>query len=94
VKAMINNGWKKEVVELYKKDKALAKLNAFKAIGYPQVLDAVANNKEIDVETIKMNTRRYAKRQLTWIRHHYVGPIIFNQDNYQEVVNEVNEWMK
>ncbi len=68
---MIKEGWKKEVASLIKKDKNVYKLNAFKAIGYPQVYTAIVNNQPIDIELIKRNTRRYAKRQVTWCKHQY-----------------------
>lgn len=71
VDEMIKEGWKKEVASLIKKDKNIYKLNAFKAIGYPQVYAAIVNNQPIDVELIKRNTRRYAKRQVTWCKHQY-----------------------
>jgi tRNA dimethylallyltransferase len=44
--------------------------NAFKAIGYREVLAALNRGGEEDavMEEIKVNTRRYAKRQRTWFR--------------------------
>jgi tRNA dimethylallyltransferase len=45
-------------------------LNALQTVGYAEVFDFL--NKETDlstaIELIKRNTRRYAKRQLTWFR--------------------------
>lgn len=46
-------------------------LNALKTVGYSEVfryLDA-EYDKERAIELIKQNTRRYAKRQLTWLRN-------------------------
>ncbi len=71
VKEMIDEGWEKEVKALIKKDKNVYKLNAFKALGYPQIYDAIVNKHPIDVELIARNTRRYAKRQVTWCKHQY-----------------------
>jgi tRNA A37 N6-isopentenylltransferase MiaA len=52
-------------------------------------LDSIIKQEsEIDpwkVTKIKQRTRNYAKRQLSWIRHHYDNLIIFNQNNYDEV---------
>jgi tRNA dimethylallyltransferase len=39
---------------------------------------------------LKQNSRRYAKRQLTWFRHQ--GNFEwFNADDYSEILNYVNE---
>jgi tRNA dimethylallyltransferase len=50
---------------LYKKDKNISSLNAFKAIGYQEILDSIINNTEINIEQIKHKTRKYARRQIT-----------------------------
>ena len=44
--------------------------NAFKAIGYRQVADYLAHELTFDqaVEEVQRESRRYAKRQLTWFR--------------------------
>ena len=44
--------------------------NAFKAIGYRQVSDYFANKLgfEQTIEEVQRQSRRYAKRQLTWFR--------------------------
>ena len=46
-------------------------VTAGQAIGYKELLDALAGRCGLDeaVETIKRRTRRYAKRQLSWFRH-------------------------
>lgn len=51
-------------------------------IGYNELLDYIDDRIGLDeaVSTIKQNTRRYAKRQLTWFRHqsdckNYTGPV-------------------
>ncbi len=43
---------------------------AAQAIGYKEIVDCIEGRCSLDeaVETIKRNTRRYAKRQLTWLR--------------------------
>ncbi|MBN1559461.1 tRNA (adenosine(37)-N6)-dimethylallyltransferase MiaA [candidate division KSB1 bacterium] len=45
-------------------------LNALRTVGYQEVLDYFGTllSYEDMIETIKRNTRRYAKRQLTWFR--------------------------
>ena len=46
-------------------------LKPFKSIGYRQVIDYLAGRMSYDeaVADIQQATRRYAKRQLTWLRH-------------------------
>ena len=43
---------------------------AMQAIGYKEVAEYLEGDTDYDtmVETLKRNTRRYAKRQLTWFR--------------------------
>ena len=69
VDIMINQGLIEEVKEVYKKygEKILT---CAQAIGYKEVIDYFKGNytKEEMIEKIKMETRRYAKRQLTWFR--------------------------
>lgn len=54
-------------------------LNSMKGIGYKEVADYINNDRSLEetVEIIKQNSRRYAKRQLTWFRRderiHYVS---------------------
>lgn len=47
-----------------------ANATALQAIGYKEVIAAIQNNLplEMAVEQVKMASRRYAKRQLTWFR--------------------------
>jgi tRNA dimethylallyltransferase len=46
-------------------------LNALKTVGYAELFDALdgAISMEEAVEKIKQNSRRYAKRQMTWFRN-------------------------
>jgi len=66
VDSMMDEGLMEEAQVLYPK----RKLNALNTVGYKELFSFF--NGEIDLETavekIKMNTRRYAKRQLTWFR--------------------------
>ena len=57
-------------------------LNALKTVGYKEVFDYLegACSLEEAVEKIKQNTRRYAKRQLTWFRNK-TGTIWVNPSN-------------
>ncbi|MHC5306968.1 tRNA (adenosine(37)-N6)-dimethylallyltransferase MiaA [Bartonella sp. LJL80] len=46
-------------------------LPAMKAIGVPEFLAVLSGQQPLEsaIETAKMQTRRYAKRQMTWFRH-------------------------
>jgi tRNA A37 N6-isopentenylltransferase MiaA len=47
----------------------------------------------IDINKIKQRTRQYAKRQLTWIRHHYVNVCEYNQNNLNDIILQVKDWL-
>ncbi len=67
VELMLNSGLVEEVDKLLKKGVSKDS-NAMKGIGYRQVLHYLEGTVGYDemVETLKKDTRRYAKRQLTW----------------------------
>ena len=69
VDIMFENGLLEEVKRLYKKY-GEELYTSIQAIGYKEVIDYINGKytKEEMVEKIKMETRRYAKRQLTWFR--------------------------
>lgn len=67
VDMMINDGLVEESKSLIKfKDK-----NALNTVGYKELFNYFDSNLELDeaIEEIKKNTRRLAKRQLTWFRN-------------------------
>ena len=69
VDIMIEKGLIDEVSSLYEKY-GESLLTSMQAIGYKEVVEFLKGNctKEEMIEKIKMETRRYAKRQLTWFR--------------------------
>lgn len=66
VDVMIENGLVEEVksLETYKN------LNALKTVGYSEIFDYLDGKTDLAtaIDKIKQNTRRFAKRQLTWFR--------------------------
>lgn len=68
VDQMIKNGLIEEVADIIKKYKTFP--TAMQGLGYKEVVEFLNGNinKELMIEKIKMETRRYAKRQLTWFR--------------------------
>ncbi len=73
---MIEQGWLKEAEELYPH----RKLNALQTVGYKELFAYFDGEITLDraIELIQQNTRRYAKRQLTWLRSkqeiHWINP--------------------
>ncbi len=68
VDIMIDQGLIQEVKQLLKKYKEFP--TAMQGLGYKEVVPYLNGNitKEEMIENLKMETRRYAKRQLTWFR--------------------------
>src|SRR5690606_30348350 len=66
VDIMMQNGLLKEVIKL----KAYQNFNALQTVGYRELFDYFDNKLTLDeaIEEIKKNTRRFAKRQLTWFK--------------------------
>lgn len=64
VDQMISNGLENEAQSLYD----LRDLNALKSVGYSEFFDFFdgKTSREKAIELIKRNSRRYAKRQITW----------------------------
>ena len=66
VDAMMDEGLLEEAQALYPK----RRLNALNTVGYKELFSFFEGRIDLEtaVEEIKMNSRRYAKRQLTWFR--------------------------
>jgi tRNA dimethylallyltransferase len=69
VEKMISEGFLDEVKSLKKKGYS-SELKAFKTVGYQELFSYLEGETNFPsaVESIKLNTRHYAKRQLTWFR--------------------------
>jgi len=68
VDQMIENGLIDEVKSVFDK----RELKVLKTVGYSELFQFLEDEISLEraVELIKQNTRRYAKRQLTWFRRH------------------------
>ncbi len=68
VDVMIKQGLIEEVKKVYKKYRKFP--TAMQGLGYKEVVEYLNNNltKEEMIDKIKQETRRYAKRQMTWFR--------------------------
>lgn len=69
VDKMLDAGLVNEVRELL----PFKELNSLKTVGYNELFEYFSGNLTIEqsIETIKQNTRRYAKRQITWFRNQH-----------------------
>ncbi len=90
VDKMILNGLVDEVKSLYK----FRGSNALNTIGYKEIFEYLEGKDSLEncIEKIKVNSRRYAKRQLTWFRSKsYVK--WFKKPKVEEIVNyiEINQ---
>lgn len=88
VDIMIEKGLIEEVEQLYKKYGNQLRTSG-QGIGYKEVIDYLNGeySKQEMIEKIKMETRRYAKRQLTWFRK---IPNIIWLDGLDDIQNNVN----
>lgn len=70
VDRMMDRGWLDEVAGLLQAGVS-RQSPAFQAIGYRQLAAVVAGERPLEeaIQEIVRDTRRYAKRQLTWFRH-------------------------
>ena len=66
---------------------------AAQGIGYKEIIEALKNNSDLNeaAEKIKLNTRRFAKRQLTWFKREKAA-IWINIDK-GDPVNEIRKYL-
>ncbi len=66
VEQMIEAGWLEEAQQLY----PFRQLNALQTVGYKELFEHLEGKISLDeaIELIKIATRQYAKRQMTWFR--------------------------
>ncbi|MGF3102685.1 tRNA (adenosine(37)-N6)-dimethylallyltransferase MiaA [Rossellomorea sp. DUT-2] len=69
VDLMMKQGLLEEVKELY--DEGIRNVQSVQAIGYKELYDYFDGTVSLEraIESLKQNSRRYAKRQLTWFRN-------------------------
>lgn len=85
---MVESGLLDEVKSVYNK----RHLNSLNTVGYKELFKYFDGNTSLEqaVEQIKINTRQYAKRQMTWLRknteYHW-----FNIDEYDKMLEFIKE---
>jgi tRNA dimethylallyltransferase len=69
VEQMFKSGLMTEVQDLLNNGYS-PKLNSLNSVGYKEVIEYLNSNLDLEncISLVKQNTRRYAKRQLTWFR--------------------------
>lgn len=95
VDIMIEQGLIEEVQELLKKYKNFP--TAMQGLGYKEVVPYLQGNitKEEMIENLKQETRRYAKRQLTWFRKNkeikWLNGLAPAEENIQRILEDYEE---
>lgn len=84
VDEMVKNGLLDEVKSLIK----LQDLNTLNTIGYSEIFKYYKSEYTIDeaIEKIKTNSRRYAKRQLTWFKSNETVNWFKNEYKFEEIL--------
>ncbi len=88
VDAMVDQGLLEEVESLYL---LYGDGPAFEAIGYKEIIGHLKGDYPLDtaIERIKTNTRRYAKRQLTFFKNQFDATwLAVNPDRFDDTVEE------
>ncbi len=77
--------------------KGMPAATAAQAIGYKELMPALDDASLLDecVETLKRNSRRYAKRQLTWLRRDEKTIWFYrDREDFTEIVRKATEFAK
>lgn len=85
---MMKNGLYQEALKLY----PLRDLNALKTVGYTEIFDHIAGKITLPeaVERIKISTRQYAKRQMTWFNKNEMYRW-FSPDSTDEIIRYIEK---
>ncbi len=90
VDKMIEQGLLDEVKTIYEKYGEGSK--ALQAIGYKELIPVLKDEYSLDkgIELVKKNSRNYAKRQVTYIKHQF--PVIF-YENTEDLLRILKKWV-
>ncbi|MBR5241962.1 MAG: tRNA (adenosine(37)-N6)-dimethylallyltransferase MiaA [Clostridia bacterium] len=93
VDLMMKEGLLSEVKDLYESGKLKKGTTAAQAIGYKEIISYLDGEASLEdaVELIKLSSRRYAKRQLTWFRHEEGASRVYldREDGVMRGVDEI-----
>jgi len=87
VDLMMKAGLLDEVKSVYE----LKHLNSLNTVGYKEIFSFLDGDLKLEeaIELLKRNTRRFAKRQLTWFKK-YEGLTWFHPDQLEEIIERIN----
>lgn len=98
VDIMVKNGLLDEVSHLYQEDPQFFEYQSTQSIGYREFKPFFTDEITLDevTELIKRNTRRFAKRQITWFKHQTtcIHMDIFSEDFNHKVDEAIQNWIK
>ena len=88
VDKMVNDGLFNEVKTLIAKYGK--ELKAFQAIGYKELIPVMSNEYSLErgIELVKKNSRNYAKRQVTYIKHQFSVTFYKNTQDLLEILKK------
>lgn len=94
VDLMFSNGLLDEVSGLYENHERFFEYQSTQSIGYREFRDYFKGDMSLDEvsELIKRNTRRFAKRQITWFKNK-TNSIWIDLENTQEVYKHIDKWL-
>jgi len=81
------------LVEEVKKLRKFKHLNSLNTIGYKEIFDYLEDkmNLEQAIENIKTNTRRYAKRQITWFKSNKMINWFDYEYEIENIINQIDK---
>ena len=90
VDKMMEQGLLEEVKTIFTKYGEGSK--ALQAIGYKELIPVLKNEYSLDrgIELVKKNSRNYAKRQVTYIKHQF--PVVF-YENTKDLLKILDKWV-
>ena len=99
---MMDSGLVGEVSALYEAGLLKDEYTAAQAIGYKEIISALRGEITLAeaAELIKLSTRRYAKRQLTWFRHEedahriYIDTECGEMRKFSDILSEAKDVVK
>ena len=98
VEMMMQNGLEEEARQLYDAVKGLD-VQSIRGIGYKEWVDYFEGqlSKEATIQKIQQNSRRYAKRQLTWFRNRFEAvhwyDLVENPNTIAQVVLDCQQFL-
>lgn len=96
VDMMMDEGLLPEVKALYQQ--GLRECQSIQAIGYKEIYEYLDGKVTLDeaVENLKQNSRRYAKRQLTWFRNKMKVEWfdVSNVNNFSKKIAEISQYVE